>query len=563
MEEAPMKRGDELDRKHAGLFAWRLFKPGETVDFPAEGTSAAAPVGSAHPGVHAPASEDMGIPVNADVDIDEALEKARPECAAIEREVAQAWTLSGDAQLRATRGILQRVAKVGVALIGLGKLPSIRLARLVTRHYRRLSPTQRSDCGYIFGLDLSHAESVELVVEAAHSHDDVVHLMSAGDDRSERPSWASPVCAARLASLVDGNAKVRLAALELVSHCALADASPVLRRAIERPEWPVRARAAKLLLTIGELGADECILLLEAATRPLPKRFTQTLSDALELCADTLREALPRLHPPGGDELLLRILDDDRLKHVLWLGGPWALETLAATYPARALGPVDRRMRSDLAMDRMLAVTAVGSLPLAEAEPRLQRAASDPSAAVADWARTTYFRRFGTRCPSPPLGGVATELLEGPPSDRFVSRVGVLRVVTPTTRSAWASTLLAEAPDPEALALLVFLLGVEGATALPGRSLPADANGWATTLLSRFGASQGLAGIFALAARFPFSHTTGWLSALAERLVDGSVPPTEWPRVRAFVEGLIARRSEAPIPEEDAHRLLELAKRSP
>ena len=397
-------------------------------------------------------------------------------------------------------------------------------------------------------------------MEAAHSHDDVVHLMSAGDDRSERPSWASPVCAARLAALVDGNAKVRLAALELVSHCALADASPVLRRALRRPEWPMRARGAKLLLAIDELNVDDCLVLLEAAARPPPKRFTQTLSDALELCADTLRDALPRLRPPGGDDLLLRILDDEKLKHALWLGAPWALETLAATYPARALGPVDRRLRADLAMDRLLAVTAVGSLPESDAQPRLLLAAADPSAAVADWARTTYYRRFGARCPAAALAGVATELLAGPPTDRFLSRLEVLRVVTPATRSAWAATLLSEAPDPEALALLVFLLGAEGAMGLPGRSLPTNAETWATTLLARFTPAQGLAGLSALGTRFPFSRGSGWLAVLGDRMADGSVPASEWPRVREFAERLLARHGDAPTNEADARRLIALAK---
>ncbi len=550
-----MKHGDELDKKHLGLFAWRLLKPGETVDFPSDGPVPAPPTLEPPQGaVHAPTSEDLGIPVNADVDIDEALEKARPECAAIEREVGLAWAISGEEQLRATRGILQRVAKVGVALIGLTKLPSMRLARLVTRHYRRLSPTQRSDCGYIFGLDLSHAESVDLVVEAAHSHDDVVHLMSAGDDRSERPSWASPACAARLGALLEDTARVRLAALELASHCALADACPILRRALARPEWPVRARAAKLLLALEELTADDCLVLLGAAARPQPRRFTQTLSDALESCADTLREALPTLRPPGGDTVLLRILNDDKLTHALWLGGPWALEALAAAYPARALEPIDRRLRQDLAMDRMLAVTAVGALPEADAQPRLLLAASDPSAAVADWARSTYYRRFGVRCPPQPLAGVAVELLALAPSERFVSRLGVLRVVSGPTRTAWAATLLTEAPDLEALALLVFVLGAEGAGGLSGRDLPADAPQWSTTLLQRFG-SAGLRALFALGARFPFSRTQGWLSVIGDRIVDGALARAEWAAVRAFAEGLLAR---GPTNEVDARKLLAL-----
>jgi hypothetical protein len=323
----------------------------------------------------------------------------------------------------------------------------------------------------------------------------------------------------------------------------------------------VRARAAKLLLALSELGAADCLFLLKAATRPLPRQPSQKVSDALELCADTLREVLPGLRPPGGDDLLLEVLHDEHRVHALWLGGPWALQCLAAAYPARALDPIDRRLRADLAMDRLLAVTASGMLPDADAQPRLLLAATDPSSAVADWAKSTYYRRFGARCPTQPLAGIATELLPGgmepAQKERFVSRLGVLRVVSSATRGAWATALLAEAPDAEALALLVFLLGTEGALGLSAPSLPHDAQGWSKALLARFGVARGTAALCALAGRFPFSRIagSGWLAVIGDRIEDGGIPKSEWGGVRAFAAGAL---SKGPTAERDAERLLAL-----
>jgi hypothetical protein len=547
-----MKHRDELDRKHAALFAWRTTKEAEKVDLPSD-DAMAAPKSRAttHP---APAAVE--IPVNADVDIDVAVEQARPECLAIEREVALAWSLSGDAQLKATRGILHRVAKIGVALIGIGKQPSVRLARLVTRHYRGLSPTQRSDCGYIFGLDLSHPECADLVVEAADGHADVVSLMTGDGDRSERPAWASPVCAARLAAIVENapKAKVRAAALELASHCALGDACPILRRALRRPEWPLRALAAKLLHELTELNADDCLCLLEASTLPRPRRYTNATAEALSLCDATLREALPTVRPVGGEDALLRVLFDERLAFSPWLGAPWALDMLAATYPARALEPIDRRLRADGLFERIMAISALEALPEDEARPRLVMAAGDPSPAVADRARSIYHSRFGVRCPSAELAGIATELLVEAPSRQFLSRLGVLRVISNATRAAWAAALLAEAPDPEPLALLVFLLGGDIGEALPSRPVPVGTSAWSKELLARFGTSA-INGLFALGARFPFSTRRGWLAVLGDRVEDGTIGEGEWARVRAFAEAVLAR---GPTNEGDARRLLAL-----
>jgi hypothetical protein len=41
-------------------------------------------------------------------------------------------------------------------------------------------------------------------------------------------------------------------------------------------------------------------------------------------------------------------------------------------------------------------------------------------------------------------------------------------------------------------------------------------------------------------------------------VADGSVPTSEWPRVRAFAERLLSRNGEAPTHEVDARRLLAL-----
>ena len=72
-----------------------------------------------------------------------------------------------------------------------------------------------------------------------------------------------------------------------------------------------------------------------------------------------------------------------------------------------------------------------------------------------------------------------------------------------------ARALLTEAPDPEALVLLLQVVADEAESHEPAFG---QADGWAVTLVERFGA-LGVDGLRALAERFPEPESFGWMQA--------------------------------------------------
>jgi len=197
---------------------------------------------------------------------------------------------------------------------------------------------------------------------------------------------------------------------------------------------------------------------------------------------------------------------------------PWALQVAAAAYPLFATPFVDRWLRASDVKERAAAVVAAAELQDDDARSRLLRGARDGAPEVAEKARTLWSERYGTPCPVDDLAPlVGVDLLDHSPSDKLRERMPLLRGPR-EAREALAAALLAEAPDPEALALLLTILTDDVIASGPERAgLPAGMSAWFAEIATRFG-GRGIAGVCDLALRFPESRF-GWRYALAFGLV--------------------------------------------
>src|SRR6202012_3677213 len=133
-------------------------------------------------------------------------------------------------------------------------------------------------------------------------------------------------------------------------------------------------------------------------------------------------------------------------------------------------------------------------------EPRPRPAPPAPSLAVGEGAPRQWLQRFDRACPVGPADVIGAECLAGPPSERFVSRLAVMQGRVKEARQAMARALVVEAPDPEALVLLLQLVADDGESGEPRLSPRDDA--WGQTLVERFGA-VGVQGLCRIAERFP------------------------------------------------------------
>jgi hypothetical protein len=102
-------------------------------------------------------------------------------------------------------------------------------------------------------------------------------------------------------------------------------------------------------------------------------------------------------------------------------------------------------------------------------------------------------------------------------------------------RQAMSRALLAEAPDPEALVLLLQLVADDGESGEPRLSSRDD--GWGETLLQRFGALA-VAGLCRIAERFPEPESFGWMRRLGDLVERGAIPRAD----AAPVQALAARQ---------------------
>ena len=286
-----------------------------------------------------------------------------------------------------------------------------------------------------------------------------------------------------------------------------------------------------------ELGEDDLVDVLRAlAVQAPPSPGDEDREEGERVLADAIILALGHVRPSEAEEALLDLIDAER--DAVWLDAGWATEALSVAFPDTAAAMVDHWLRCARAHERARALPALERLPDALAEPRLRVAANDPALIVREAARRQWLHRFERACPAEPGDICGVELLDAPPSDRFASRLAVMQGRVREARRAMARALLAEAPDAEALVLLLQLVGDDAESGEPSFSAaspPAsgDAEAWAPLLVERFGA-LGVRGHCALAARFTEPESFGWMRRLGDLVERQAIERAHYAPLRAI-----------------------------
>lgn len=529
-----MSKRDVLDELMAQRFRWRALKPGDLDDI-AEQPPAPPPAAAAArpPEGQAAAAERAHW------------ERAARACADLARQVTRVWQITPRSrQAAATAVLLARAEGLGLDLVGMRDHPleGVRLWRLVVRHHDKLPRRDRKAGVHALSfapVSPDQREVVDLLVEAAEAGDGWLAFILEGSAADEGTGRRHPELGARLAQILDQGKTwaAREIAARWLSFAELRDAIPALQRALRRPHARTRWIALEILIerAPSALTEDDVLWLLEDAVRhPLPGGYGSRALDTAEGYGDALVTAVAKVTPAEGWRPLEIIAAGGGVhirKERSGLDAGWALRALAAGYPERALARIDRALLGSQSWRHLAAVEAAGLLPDELARPRLLEAAAGPGHHAAERARALWFARFGGACPVDALTGVPAGILGAAPGERLLSRLMVLRGPSDEARGAMQEALLAEAPDPEALALLLFSLrALVFAHRRPG--LPVNEEQWAERLLERFGAPafEGLVALAARGARAGVDH--GWLNALASLANKGALAPPERARLR-------------------------------
>ncbi|MEK6606731.1 MAG: hypothetical protein AABZ30_03635 [Myxococcota bacterium] len=496
---------------------------------------------------------------------------AQRQCAELAAATDRAWAIaSASEQARAATDLARRALRLGIGMVAMSDHPlqAVRLARLLARHYASLPERRRAFHILGFAPLFEHAEAADLVCEVVRSGDSwqrhILFMSSGSEARLERRFPRLGAALARILDEGDASASQRRAAVEALTLGCWPEAVPALRRALRLPLLGVRSVALNLLLDhpSAALGADDLAFLLADAVAHPPCSLSSPGVDDAYTYAEALVESVARLHPAGGWEPLVRIVrgggaHTGGTRH--WLDEDWALRALAAGYPDRALVHADHAMASENEWRRRGAVDAAARLPEAEARPRLLAAATDPAPDVRDHARERGLERFGASFTAGPDQAWLHDLLDGPPSDAFASRLSVLHGASAEARKAMSEFLLGLAPDREALVLLGEALGQASQFILePARpGLPRHKEAWAHALLERFG-PPAFEVLLRLADRYPCGNDS-WFPALHTLLRKGLLPEGARERVCAPAARLVA----SPLWDNDTAPLNLLAAAGP
>ena len=536
MSERRPKGDDVMDLEEARRFLWR------TSDLPEEPTPPA-------PEPLAPAPADAGERARED---ERALARLRELAARIDR----VWKMSGKTQAAATIALVDKVEFDLRALVGLSGAPElcVRFARLVARHYRRLPSQLRRNVGHALGfLELGGPEVGALLVEVATLGEG---SLSFGIERAmrKREAWREARSAVpELGRLVvEGKRwEVRRLAVRYLAGANTPEAVGFLRRALRLPHLGVRCEALRSLEPDkGEVTEDDVRFLVEdAVDHPLEEGFEERQLTLTDDYPKAILRALRFVQPPGLAPHIERILTYDcahirRERH--GLDDPWALAALAIIDPARARPWIERRLIGESSVYD--AVHGALELPEAEAEELLGTFVTGADRAAIEWARRLWAKRYRRELPLPEGERILDGLppLEGPPSEKLLSRLSVLRSGPDEARSALVEVLLGEpADDHETFALLTFLLGRSSSLYwLKAPSAPKLADGWAALLLDRYGA-KGERVLMELAER---DADVGYWSGWVGRAVHASS------RLAPANVALLRAKLEAPIHARDFSR---------
>jgi hypothetical protein len=603
-----MPRHDEIDATLAKHFAWIFVRPGDSAQLierlraaeqaaaqalalgaaPALGAQGSAgDVGEARGRARFDDSRTVGRPdVASDAVVDTRLPagtaaaerppddgkpgrsraKARAGCRALAVAVAKAWGLI-DPQLvlNAAKRLLARADRLGIELWEMREWPveAVRLLRLLVRCGPKMTRRQRERSASVATLvPLDHPEASELLVEIARAGDRTMADALLADDEWTPEVGDEDALAARLADVVEeGPTHVsRAIAIELIARFDTPAASvAALRGALHLPSFAVRAKALHALASAKPCAVepgDVVRVLRDLVVHSVPGAILDDdREDNERIFAEAVILALEQVAPDEAAEALLDWIDAER--DALWLDAGWATEALAVAFPETAAAMVDHWLKCARAYDRTKALAALERLPDDLATPRLRLAASDPAPSVREAARQQWLRRLGGVCPVDAGALVGAALLGAPPSDRFLSRLVVMHGRVAEARLAMARAVAAEAPDPEALVLLLQLAGDDAASNEP-LALQDGGNQereWAAMIVERFGA-LGVDGLCALAARFPEPESFGWMRRLGDLVERGTIAREHVAPLRALAARHVASDDAGVI--DDSVRLLAL-----
>jgi hypothetical protein len=571
-----MRKPDQLDATLARYFAWRLVLPSDAAG--ADALTRAAFARAPEPALGEPdgagpavAPAEMSVRAEPPADRVPARGKGATSCDALAAAIEEAWALGDpESSLRATRRLLGKAERMGDLVAGMDVHPraSVRLVRLLVRHGASMTRKQRERaCVVAATMALEHPEAVDLAFEVAAAADREVAAILLPDPLAESavPAWApegaeANALAARLACVVDDGptSAARLVALDLIAILTPRDAAaPALRRALRLGDLGVRARAAHALAssTPPAIAEDDVVDVVRdlVASPPAGALDDDDREESERLLADSLLAALEHVQPAEAEEALLDLIDAEH--DVIWLDAGWATEALAVAYPETAAAMVDHWLKCARSLDRARALPALERLPDALAEPRLRLASSDPSLIVRETARRQWLQRFERGCPVGSADILGGGLLAGPPSERFAARLAVMQGRVREARRVMARALVAEAPDPEALVLLLELVGDDAESSEPALSPVVGAEAWAEVLVRRFG-DVGVRGLCALAARFPEPEVFGWMRRLGDLVERGVIVPSQFAPLRALAARHVDAEDSGRM--DDALRLLSL-----
>jgi hypothetical protein len=519
-----MPRRDEIDALLASRFAWTFVPPGETAKLDERLLSSepppAAPVVEVDAAGAAAAEEDAAAEFRA---------RCRSACEPLAVATAEVWAMPpGEERLVAVKKLLGRATRVGVLVSGMEPWPAegVRLLRLLVEAAPRMTRRQRERAAAIASsMPLDHPETAELLVEIARAGEGELARAIFADEEWTPDVGDDNALVARLADVVDDGPThaARCVAIEILARFEGRElAAPSLRRALRLPSFSVRARALDVLAT-----AEPCLLAPDDLVQVLRDLVTYAPPDPFggedreedeRIVADAVLVALQHVQPDAAGEALLDWIDAEH--DALWLDAGWATEALAVGFDETGAVMADHWLVCSRAYDRVKALAALARLPTHLAEPRLRRAASDPSASVREPARKQWLERFGQAITVPVEELVGGKLLEGPPSERFLSRLEVMQGRVQDARRAMGRALVAEAPDREALVLLLQLVGDDAESNEPA-TIGREGN-WAVTLVEKFGA-LGVEGLCALAARFPEPESFAWTRRLGDLVQNGVI----------------------------------------
>jgi hypothetical protein len=606
-----MHRHDEIDAALAKHFAWTFVRPGDSVELverlraaeAAATLAKASEVGNAVPGASDvsavadlyPAGNVASEEVPGAKAKDAGRAGARTACRGLAAGVAEAWGML-DERLRfaAVKRLLLRADRLGVELWEMHAWPleAVRLLRLLVLFGPRMTRRQRERSASVATfVPVDHPEAVELLVEIAKGGDRAMADALLADDEWAPDAGDPAAIVARLADVIDQGPthESRAIAIELVARTEpIEGAVSALRRALELPSFAVRSRALHALAAAQPCrvrAGDLARVLRDLVTHAVPDPFTDDEHEDNErIFAEAVLLALERVQrddaPTGLDQLgtgssdvpsattgPAQALDEaaealldwiDAEHDALWLDAGWATEALAIAFPETAAAMVDHWLKCARSYDRAKALGALVRLPVKLARPRLQRAASDPAPSVRDAARQQWLHRFGAGCPVDVTSLIGAELLDAPPSERFQSRLLVMHGRVAEARLAMARSLLAEAPDREALVLLLQLVGDD---TVSGEPLPLhgvegqESKEWAALIAERFGV-LGVQGLCALAIRFPEPESFAWMRRLGDLVERGTIAREHAAPLRTLAAHHMASEDAGMV--EDSVRLLAL-----